>query len=337
MSGAAYARAFSRWSEHDARAQLRAHWGLRGTDVVRLSTERDDTFRIATDRGVVVLKASNPDDPAAASDGQIRVLRLLERSHPDLPVERIVPTADGSASVAVEGRTVRVTTFLHGEALSAAPRTDPELASYGSTLARLHCAVAEVDLDPRATPWNLLALEAYAEVAGSLASDLRAPVAAVLERARAHTVPALRRLSSVLAHNDFHGDNILVDQHEPQRITGILDFGDLTRTPRAAEAAVAASYARGYAAGDPAPWHPAAVFVAGYRDGLAAVGAPALSDDEEALLPELVLLRLAQRALLNSEILRSTQNPYAARNLSRLAHDLTDLGADVPRRLEDPR
>ena len=337
MSGAAFVRVFPRWNTDDARAQLRARWGIVGTHVERLDTERDDTFRITAPQGQLVLKASNPDDPPAASEVPIQVLRLLEREHPELPVERIVPTAHGATSASVAGRVVRVTSFLHGESLVAARRGDRELLAYGAQLAALHHAVAAIDLDPRTTPWNLLALDDYAEVAPALAAEIAPQVQRVVDDARTETLPALQALPAVLAHNDFHGDNLLVDPERPERIVGILDFGDLTRTPRVAECAVAASYARGYAAAETSPWSPAAVFVAGYRDGLAALGAPPLSDVEERLLPRLVLLRLAQRALLNSAALRGRDNPYASRNLARLGVDLAELSAEPPTVLRDPR
>ncbi|WP_346433130.1 phosphotransferase [Breoghania sp.] len=45
-----------------------------------------------------------------------------------------------------------------------------------------------------------------------------------------------------VVHNDFNSENILVDPHNPNRVSGIIDFGDMVRAPRIFDVAVCASY-----------------------------------------------------------------------------------------------
>lgn len=323
-------------SEHAARLLASTH-GLAAEGLDRLATERDDTFLVRARQGRFVAKFAHPLDDATELGDQVAVLDALARAHPALPVQRVLPARDGALLTIVDDgagrpRMLRVLTFLEGEPLGAAPRSLDELRELGALHGRLASAIAAIGdaaqppLQGSPTPWNLLAMEHYGSHAAALAdTTLGADVERVIARARDAVLPPARALPALLAHNDLHSDNVLV-RTAPFAITGVLDFGDMTRTPRVADLAVAASYARGRAGGAHEPWAAAHAYVSGYE-----VVQP-LTDEEHALLPALVLLRLAQRAILNSAI--AAANPaaaeYASRNLSAIARDLRELGASIP-------
>lgn len=328
-----------------AAALLRATHDLEAAAIERLATERDDTFRVRTTggRGVVVAKLAHPlDDPRVLAD-QVAVLAGLEREHPHLPTPRVVPARDGALLVMVDTedgpRGLRVLSHLDGETLGSAPRTLDDLRAIGALHAHLARAIAAIGdasdppLQGAPTPWNLLALEAYAALLDAVAdAELRTAAGAVVAMARDAVLPLARALPARLAHNDLHGDNVLVRPGvpgTPLTVTGVLDFGDMTRTPRVADLAVAASYARGRVGEAGPPWQAASASVAGYET------VEPLDEAEHALLPRLVLLRVAQRAILNSSI--AAANPaaakYASRNLSAIARDLRELGASIPTRI----
>ncbi|MBX9471822.1 phosphotransferase [Microcella sp.] len=334
--------AFSRLSEASAAALLATSHGIAAAHIERLATERDDSFCVDTERGSLVAKFAHPlDDPRSLLD-QVTVLETLWHDHADLPVQRVLPGLDGELVHRViddagQARSVRVLSYLDGELLGARTRSLADLHALGSFHARFASAVASIgDADPTLTgsetAWNLTQFELYAPRADDLADGpLRNDVLRVLDGARRTVLPRLDTLPAVLAHNDLHGDNVLVSA-EPFAVTGVLDFGDMTRTPRVADLAVAASYARGRAPSTVEPWGAAKAYVAGF----AAV--QPLTDDERALLPELVLLRLAQRGILNSAI--AAANPaaadYASRNLSAIARDLRELSASIPSTIGAP-
>jgi len=312
--------------------------GLAVQRIDRLATERDDTFRVLTDHARLVAKFAHPLDSAAVLGDQVAVLDALARAHPELPVQRVLPARDGALLVSVDDeagrpRLLRVLSFLEGEPLSAAPRSLTAMGALGGLHARLATAIAAIGdaahppVQGAPTPWNLLAVERYGPLAGGLADTaLRREVEGVIERVQRDVLPRARALPALLAHNDLHGDNVLA-RDEPFAITGVLDFGDMTRTPRVADLAVAASYARGRVGSAAEPWAAARAYVAGYE------AEQPLTAEEHALLPELVVLRVAQRAILNSGV--AAANPaaaqYASRNLSAIARDLRELGARIPR------
>ncbi|GAA1734157.1 phosphotransferase [Microcella frigidaquae] len=311
--------------------------------VERLATERDDTFRVRSGDRMLVAKLAHPlDDPRVVAD-QLAVLEALARIRPDLPVPRVLPAADGALSATIQTvdgpRLLRVLTHLDGETLGSAPRSLGDLRALGALHARLARAIAAIGdaadppLQGAPTEWNLLALERYGPLVPAIGDPaLRSAIAAVIERAADAVLAPARALPAVLAHNDLHGDNVLVrpgPPGTPLEVTGVLDFGDMTRTARVADLAVAASYARGRVGEAGPPWAAATAYVAGYES------VEPLDPAEHALLPDLVLLRLAQRGILNSAI--AAANPraaeYASRNLSAIARDLRELGASTPHRI----
>ncbi|UYN83345.1 MAG: phosphotransferase [Microcella sp.] len=327
---------FSPIDESSASQLLAESHGLTVQSIVRLATERDDSFRIVTPRGTVVAKFAHPlDDPAAVLD-QVSVLAELARDHDELPVQRVLPSRDGALVSRVpdahgEFRVVRVLTFLDGELLGARPRTLTAMRTLGAFHARLAAAIAAIGTSRPAlqgsdTAWNLARLDLYAAQLSAISTpSLRDEVARVIDRASDAVLPRLAALPALLAHNDLHGDNVLVST-EPFGVTGVLDFGDMTRTPRVADLAIAASYARGCVSDERAPWDAAQAYASGYES------VQPLTAVERTLLPELVLLRVAQRALLNSAIAAANPAaaPYASRNLSGIARDLRELGARTP-------
>ena len=334
--------AFAHVSEASATALLAASHGIAVGRIDRVATERDDSFRIGTEQGAFIAKFAHPlDDPRSLHD-QVAVLEAMRRDHADLPVQRVLRSLDGELVQRVvddagQVRSLRVLSYLEGELLGARTRSLDDLRELGRFHARFAAAIAAIgDADPALTgsetAWNLTRFELYSPHAVDLADGaLRDDIARVLDSAHSTVLPRLEALPAVLAHNDLHGDNVLVSA-APFAVTGVLDFGDMTRTPRVADLAVAASYARGRAPQSSAPWAAAQAYLAGYET------VHPLTDDERALLPELVLLRLAQRGILNSAI--AAANPaaagYASRNLSAIARDLRELGASIPSTIGAP-
>ncbi len=58
-------------------------------------------------------------------------------------------------------------------------------------------------------------------------------------------MPILGTLASQAIHNDLNIHNVLVTPGNHERITGILDFGEMVSAPRIIDVAVAASYQLG--------------------------------------------------------------------------------------------
>jgi Ser/Thr protein kinase RdoA (MazF antagonist) len=164
--------------------------------------------------------------------------------------------------------------------------------------------------------------------AAAVADPGRAALLAAWRRRLASLAAVLPTLRQGVIHNDANDHNVLIDP-ESGRVTGLLDLGDAVWSAVASELAVAAAYAA-LDTGDPL------AVIAAIRDGFEA--ALPLTDEERAVIVELVALRLATSVALSAHQSRlDPDDPYltvseapAWELLERLsAIDPTDAAARI--------
>lgn len=260
---------FERLDKTIVAAGLREHWGI-DAELKRLDTERDDTFRA----GDVLIKVAHPADDPVLIGMQSAALTHVESVDPGIPVQRVV-----GSSIEIGGRIARVLTWLDGDLVSDHDLSAEFYEDAGRMLGRLNQALAGFDHPGahRALAWDIPRLP-----------DLRPHVTdplhlEVLDRFAAETLPALAGLPHQVIHNDGHPGNLLVDPSAPDRLAGILDFGDTVYSPRVSNLAVSLTYL----------WPDVDAFTRGY---LAEVP---LTDAELAQLPMLLAGRTVMRTVIN--------------------------------------
>jgi Ser/Thr protein kinase RdoA (MazF antagonist) len=97
-----------------------------------------------------------------------------------------------------------------------------------------------------------------------------------------------------VVHNDLNPLNILVDPADESRVTGVIDFGDMTRTALIADVAVTAAELIPMECVDPAAARDSVVDVASaYHERV-----PLLAE-ERALLPALAAARLLMTLVIH--------------------------------------
>ncbi|MCX8507336.1 MAG: phosphotransferase [Rhodobacteraceae bacterium] len=222
------------------------HFGRSGR-LKRLTSERDLNFQlIAADGESHVLKIANLAEPIDSIRFQTEALLHLERAAPDLPVPRVVRTRAGASDVTLpEGNSLRLLSWVEGEPLHRARSSAAQsraMAGIGAALAR-----ALRGFDHPAADHDLLwdikqAARLRALLPAITDGDLRHLVEARLDVFDARIAPALPALRWQVVHNDLNPHNVLVDPADHARVTGILDFGDMVRTPLVCDVAVTASY-----------------------------------------------------------------------------------------------
>ena len=72
--------------------------------------------------------------------------------------------------------------------------------------------------------------------------SLRRKCQRLLQRFIENIEPGLAALRTQVIYNDLNPSNILVDPANPEMITGIIDFGDMVRSPLVVDVAVGAAY-----------------------------------------------------------------------------------------------
>lgn len=304
-------------------ALTETHWGLTGT-LHPLTSERDQNHRLDTATGSFTLKLANPAEPGPLTEFQTLALLHSAEQAPDLPTPRVIPALDGRTIIATPDGALRLYSWLPGTPLAHLPRTPALAVAIGQALGRLDAALASFDHPAAAHHllWDIQNARDLAPLLAALADDLRPRITAFLARFAAQTAPALARLPAQVIHGDFNPHNLLADPTAPTTLTGILDFGDMTRSYRICDLAVAAAYLVEPAA-------PLSLLVPLTR---AYHAANPLTGTELRLLPDLITARLATTLTLSAW--RAARHPdnaaYILRNAptSRAGLDaLTDPAA----------
>lgn len=274
----------------EAARLLERQWGLAG-ELSALKSERDHNVRLTVAGGAgYVLKLQNPGDDAGIVDFQNRALQHIARVDPELPVTRLVPAVSGEPAVPVDlgdGRrtTARVFTLLPGHHTDGPALGHDSAYDWGATAARVGRALQGF-FHPRADyeiQWDIRRAPRLRGALGSINDPRhRELVRAVLDRYDSRVAPAIERVRHQVVHGDLGLDNVLVD--DTGRVTGIIDFGDMTHTALVCDLAVVLA---DVLEGRPDALDLAEAMIAGYQS------VTPLEAEEAAILGDLVAARLA--------------------------------------------
>ncbi|WP_102222671.1 phosphotransferase [Acidimangrovimonas sediminis] len=328
---------FERIALPAVREMIADHYGLTG-EVTPLSAEKDQLFDLRadgprTDGRRLLFRITHPTETDEEAALQIAVLEHLARVAPDIPVQRLVPTRAGAPMARIRdqggaGRNLRLVTWLDGALFRHSRAGLVQAQALGAAWAGLSRSLEGFDHPglQRQSPWNLReAGTTRAALSGLADADRRDALARLHDRLAPGLEAGFAALPLCPVHNDFSGDNILVDPQRPERLTGILDFGDLTASHRICDVAVAAC---DFLEGGEDPLARSAAFVAGFAE------AQPLTEIERALVFDLILMRLFLRIAIAE--LRAAANPanhaYLTRNTARLRDRLAELEALDPGR-----
>ena len=253
-----------------------------------LDSERDQNFRLrAEDGSEWVLKIANPAENPMLLDMQTRALLHIAQVDPSLRIPRVKATPDGALFHEIDGSNgqrfiVRVLSFLPGQLLrdvTLHPALGRDVGAMTARLARslrgfFHPAARHELL------WDLTQAPALRTLTHHIEDQgRRCVVDELLDHFDAEVLPQLRKQRAQVIHNDVSCLNTLVDG---QRVTGVIDFGDLIHAPLVCDLAVPiAELIRKH----PDPIAAAAEIAAGYH------AVTALEDDELRLIFDLVSTR----------------------------------------------
>jgi hydroxylysine kinase len=305
------ARPFERITPSAAIYIARDLFDLDVLTVARMETERDDTFRLRTRSGDLLLKVAPPGDSAPVIDLQTRALQFAQTRDAELPLQHFIQSRDGEIAPALSShdhRIARVLTWLPGTLLQNSTPNDAQVVALGESLGRLSVALRgfEHPASEYSMAWDL-GQAGRLRTVSEIMPD--AAVTEALDRYDDVVVPVLEELPRQIIHNDFNPGNVVVDEDDPAYVTGILDFGDTIHSIRVGDLACALSYQL-WPIGR--SWADCAPFIEGFERRVLLLPA------ERAVLKTLVLTRFAQRVLING---------WLAREGEGRMHDPTSLAA----------
>lgn len=273
---------------------LEGAYGLDGT-LSELGGERDQNVRVDADDGAYVLKISNPADGAGDLDLQNAAMAHVRETDPDLPVMELQETIDGDpwTTIDVDGDEclVRVFTFLPGRIATADELDRDALVAYGADVARVGRALRGF-FHPDARYeilWDIRHALRLRDLLDAVDDPARREVAArVLDRFEDRVEPAFDGLRAQVIHNDLSMDNVLFGDDD--RVSGIVDFGDLTHTALVCDLAIA--LARTMRDREADPFAAAEAVTRGYAS------VTPLESEEARLLGDLTAARLTALATI---------------------------------------
>lgn len=312
---------------------IRLAESLYGQQVVaeRLPSERDQNFLLTAATGQkFVFKIANALEDRALLEAQQQVLERLTAQGTLCP--RNIPARSGAILNELPAPSgakhlVRLVTWLPGVALGDLKYHSPELMrSLGQCLGRLDRALTGFDHPAlhRDLHWDLakglLVVDAgEASIPDIELRGLIGKCKADFVREVAPLLPLLRR---GVIHNDANDYNVIVDPTS-QRVTGLIDFGDLIYSYVVADLAIAIAYA---ILGKADPLAIAAEIIKGY------VAEHPLTSDELASLFRLVCLRLCQSVCIATQQMKQRPNDeYLAISQQSIRQTLPKLARIHPR------
>ncbi len=286
------------FSNVDAAAIAADYYGIQA-DTRVLVSERDQNFALRTRDGHrYTLKISNQAELFEVIDFQNQALLHVAKTDASIPLPRVIPGRDGQFHALVEyaGKThfVRVLSWLEGSVCHETTASPALAHRMGQLLARLGIAFRGFDHPGSRLPllWDMKRAASLANLLVHIEEPgLRQMIAQTLEKFVSQVKPVLDTLRTQVIHNDMNPGNVLMDETRSDQISGIIDFGDLTRSPLVIDLAVAAAYQ--LSKGDD-PLGGVLPMIAGYHS------IEPLQATEMELLTDLIRTRLVTSLLIGS-------------------------------------
>jgi 4-aminobutyrate aminotransferase-like enzyme/Ser/Thr protein kinase RdoA (MazF antagonist) len=212
--------------------------------------ERDRSFYLRAEDGrEFVLKIVHEDEHEANIALQIEALNWIARQEPGLPIPRVQHAGTGAQighCPSKDGRDhlVWMLSYLPGTPMMETRFQSTAQREVGRFAGRMDRALRGFfhPAAGREVVWD-------ARLAPRLASHLaliedkadRTLLERIIADFTAGVLPKLDKLRAQVIHNDLNLHNVLVDDAQPDCITGVIDFGDMIHAPLILELAVAGS------------------------------------------------------------------------------------------------
>ena len=225
--------------EHHYQLEVRTIAPLEGYDGVN--------YKIEAATGNFILKFT---DPAAEPntkellEAENQLLRLLAANdHKAFPIPQKNARGELLSFAEDRGHFFRLLTFVEGELLSRVEQTPEVLYSFGKFVAEMDKAILDfrhIATEARKFEWDIQNLSLNEKYLKFIESPRdRSLVEYFLLQYAENVLPAIDTLRKSVIHGDANDWNILVDKN---RVSGIIDFGDISYSPLVNELAIAVTY-----------------------------------------------------------------------------------------------
>ena len=232
------------YSDAEMAAIAKELYGLKGA-IKPLVSYEDQNARLTVGDKQYVLKVANTAAVIADLEFQHAVLEHLEGKLPGGGIPKVMKNVQGGTIAMHEGHAVRLLSYVPGEVLSFADRTQKLHTSLGRYMGQFNVAMQGFT-HPNAFRddfiWgldNVMLAKPY--IHHIALQENRDRVARFFERYEARVLPKLKSLRKAVIHQDANDHNVLVN--EGGEVSGLIDFGDVAWGSQINELAVTMAYA----------------------------------------------------------------------------------------------
>jgi 4-aminobutyrate aminotransferase-like enzyme/aminoglycoside phosphotransferase (APT) family kinase protein len=224
-------------------ALLQKHYGLIGVKITPMEGYESSNFKISVAHKSYVLKKYPFDEITKNQlEGENKILSILKNSlNDDFP--EIIPTMNMEVMVQENDYLFRLLTFIEGEFLANVVQSPTLVASLGTFLGRMDKTIHStyhVGVYAKETQWDLRCFEKNLTYLNYIADPSRKSLVQYFAlQFQEHVLPIAPELRRGIIHNDANDWNVLL-QHN--KVSGIIDFGDMCYTWLINEVAIALTY-----------------------------------------------------------------------------------------------
>lgn len=286
------------FTRREAEAVAANRFGIKAQAKLLVS-DKDLNFCLKSDDGQqYILKIANEAESPQAVDFQNSALAHIAANDASLPIPGVIHSNDGRSYVMVKHRNrthvVRVLTWLKGTVINDEMPNDQLALLLGRMMASIGLVLRDFD-HPGSGVYSLWDMKHAHQLRELLSfvddSAVRDIAVHTLDRFDTNVQPVLERLRTQVIHNDMNPGNVLLDEASPQKISGIIDFGDLVKSPLIMDLAIASAY---QLSNGEDPLTGVLPLIGGYHSVCP------LEPIEMELLPDLIRTRLITSLLINS-------------------------------------
>ncbi|XP_076007480.1 hydroxylysine kinase-like isoform X1 [Genypterus blacodes] len=206
----------------------------------------DQNFHLTvTEGGDYILKIMNTEDSKNPALIQVQTHTMTILHQHGLPAQTVLPTTTGQlmsledidCGFGCQKYLVRLLTYLPGITISKVPYSPQLLYETGKTAAKMVKVLQEMEhpelslLQRDEFKWSLLNVPMLEEYIYVMDGDpIQEVVKSVIQGYKTSVVPARTSFRKSINHGDLNDLNVLVqpDENDGFKISGILDFGDMS-------------------------------------------------------------------------------------------------------------
>ena len=221
------------------------HYGLKG-EISSFVSFEDQNALIKTPKGKFVIKIANKKWNLEFVKTQAEVLEHLKNVAPDMAFPSVVPSLKEEKIIFFDGFAVWLLTFLEGNTLGNMKRSPELYRDIGCFMGQFSNAMrgfSHPDREGSDALWkldNVLSCKAY--LPDVIDEDTRDRITRLYEEYEKSIKPKLQNLRKAILHGDANEQNFLILPDQPNKIAGLIDFGEIQYGTQINDLAITLAY-----------------------------------------------------------------------------------------------